>query len=203
MEQFTANWEDHAQEAFLLGKNPRRGHKIEIVKLVARLKASASCTRFPTDVNKLAEAVGIVMVRDVPLAMRGCLLREPGGFVVEINSQLPRLDRRFVLAHEVTHILIERDQLLQSTQRFERNSGHRRLGYNHIEELCDFGAREILLPLNSLRAELRRAEPSLPFVMKLSKETESSIAVTIEQICEPIMLWDCTFLLWTEKSNGF
>jgi len=203
MEQFTASWEDYSQEAFLLRKNPRRSHKIEIVKLVAQLKANASCTQFPTDVKKLAEAVGIVTVRDVPLAMRGCLLREPSGFVVEINSQLLPLDRRFVIAHEVTHLLIELEQLLQSSQRFERNSGKHTLGYNHIEELCDFGAREILLPLNSVRAELRREVPNLVLVIRISQETESSIGVTIDQICEPIMLWECTFLLWTQKSNGF
>src|SRR6185369_12514479 len=100
MEQFVASWEDHSQEAFLLGKNPRRAHKLEIVKRVAQLKANASCDRFPTDVDRLAQEVGILAVRDVPMAIRGCLLREPGGFVVELNADLTPLDRRFVLAHE-------------------------------------------------------------------------------------------------------
>src|SRR5436190_15679861 len=99
MQQHAGNWEDYSHEAFLLGKNPSRAHKTELVKRVSQLKASISCDRFPTDIDKLARKVGIIAVRDVPLATRGCLLREPGGFVVEVNSHLSRLERRFVLAH--------------------------------------------------------------------------------------------------------
>src|SRR5438309_1687563 len=101
MEQYVASWEDHSQEAFLLAKNPRRFHKIEIIKRVAQLKANAFCDQFPTDVLRLGQEVGIVSVRDAPLAIRGCLLRQPRGFVVELNSELPHLERRFVLAHEI------------------------------------------------------------------------------------------------------
>src|SRR5260370_19318443 len=102
MEQSTDNWEDYSQDAFLLSKNRHRDRKIELVKRIAQLKASISCDRFPTDVDRLAEKVGIVKVRNVPLANRGCLLREPGGLVVEINSDLTDLEGRFVLAHEIT-----------------------------------------------------------------------------------------------------
>ena len=174
-----------------------------MARRVAKLKTRALCDSFPTDVEKLAEMVGIIAVRAVPLAIRGRLTREPGGLVVEVNSALSTEDRRFVLAHEVAHILLEQDAIDRAAGRFQRSAGEGSLGYRQVEALCDFGAREIVLPLGSLRAKLRKHAPSPAVVLNVSKEAACSVQVTIERICELCGAWKpASYLLWKTTRRG-
>ena len=106
-----------------------------------------------------------------------------------------------MLAHEIAHLLFEGDQILHSSNRLEKNLVSSRFSYKEIEHLCDFGGREILLPLYSIRAELRNVLPSLSVVMRISDEAECSLVVAAQQICEPIMLWDCTFIFWQQTGD--
>src|SRR6266478_923767 len=111
----------------------------ELSREIAQLKSRVRCEDFPTDVAAIAAEVGIRQIRRVPLSMRGRLVRAMPGYMVEINEELDVHDQRFVLAHEITHVLLN-DQMSSAAARF---------GYNRIERLCDFGATEILLPLSA------------------------------------------------------
>jgi hypothetical protein len=137
----------------------------------------------------------------VPLAVRGRLIREPGGFVAEINEELSRQSRRFVLAHEITHLLLERDMMLKSSQRIQRVG--MTLGHKRIESLCDFGAREILLPASSVRKEVKMHNPSLEVVAAIANEADCSLELVAECICDLLGVWaDASFLTVEIASSG-
>ncbi|MCL4787515.1 MAG: ImmA/IrrE family metallo-endopeptidase [Verrucomicrobia bacterium] len=198
MDQFAANRSFLETEAFLSKRHPERTRELELVKRVASLKAKAKCYRLPTDVDRLAREAGIVTIRFVPLATRGRLLREPGGFVAEVNSVLPATQRRFVIAHETTHLLVEKELMLTTVGRPQRSKAQLRL----VERLCDFGAREILLPINSLRNEIAEAVPSMQTVCRISAEAQCSFEITAERICEHPAIWDaCRFIFWTKHKD--
>ena len=201
MLQFVTNWEDESIARSLSRKNRRLRQFSILSQKVARLKAKAGCDRFPTDLSRLMREVGIVRTRDVALATRGRLLREPLGFAVEIDESLPQEDKRFVIAHEVIHLLLEGDAIRSSLGQLSRTGGQENRGYRQTEILCDFGAREILLPLNSLRPELRRGGPSLALLVDISNEAKCPLWMTVERTCEPVMLWECSFVWWKEVAG--
>jgi len=184
-----------------LGHDRHGRIKSELVERINTLKARSGCTSFPTDVNQLAFCAGIQGVRYVPLAVRGRLVREPGGVVAEIQSDLTPQDRRFVLAHEVTHLILERDAIERSETRLDRSRGSGGIGHRAIELLCDYGAAEMLLPTAALRNELRKVQPSLELVMSITKEADCSLELVAHRICERLAGWengwdDISFLWW-------
>ena len=194
MDQFATNRIFLETEAALCKKHPERVHQLELVRSIASLKAKARCYQLPTDVDRLAREAGIIAIRIVSLTTRGRLLREPGGYVVELDSKLSLNQRRFVIAHEISHLLVEKDLMLTTFGRPQRSKTR----HYFVEKLCDFGAREILLPINSLRNEIAGLSPSLETVCKLSEEAHCSFELTAERICESPSIWDgCRFISWT------
>jgi Zn-dependent peptidase ImmA (M78 family) len=193
VDQFATNRSFLETEAFLSRRHPERVRQLELVKGVASLKAKAKCYRFPTDVDRLAREAGIVATRIASLVTRGRLIREPGGFVVEIDSKLSPNQRRFVIAHEISHLMVERDLMLTSVGRPQRSKTQHRF----VERLCDFGAREILLPINSLRHEIAELTPSLEIVCKIATEAQCSLELVAERIFEHPPIWNgCRFISW-------
>lgn len=174
----------------------------EVTKLVAYAKAQASCGDCPADLDKLSRHVGIVATREVPLAMRGRLLREPRGFTVEVNCELPPFQRRFVRAHEIAHLLVEKDLLVKAPQRSQRTNVPGALAYALVEKLCDLGAAEILLPASYLRTRLRRRPPDLTLVRQVADEGQLSIDFVAARICDAAV-WSCRFLWWQEHHAQF
>src|SRR5437762_73674 len=154
MDQFsTPAWDDIFNDRLLSRRRRNRDARSEVRKRVAALKAQSGCDRFPTDVRALARTVGIRDVRLLPLSMRGRLVREPFGIRAELNQQLSLREQRFVLAHEVAHILLARD-LKNGGARNVFGSTRTTSSYRYVEQLCDFAAREILIPENAIRKEL-------------------------------------------------
>jgi Zn-dependent peptidase ImmA (M78 family) len=200
VDQFATNRSFLETEVALSRKYPRREQQLELVKNVASLKAKAKCCRFPTDVDRLAREVGIVETRITSLVTRGRLIREAkaGGFVVEIDSKLSPNQRRFVIAHEISHLIVEKDLMSLSVGRPRRTKTQ----HYFVESLCDFGAREILLPINTLRHEIADLAPSLEIVCKIAKEAECSLELIAERIFERPAIWNkCRFISWIVRKE--
>jgi hypothetical protein len=182
MEQFpTATWEDLLTDRLVPRRRKEREVKNEIRRRVVKLKATAGCDRFPTDVHSLAKACGIQEVRYLPLAMRGRLLSERGATVAEIDQKLSSRRQRFVLAHEITHLLLSRDLQLKGTTAIY---GSNRRSYTNVEHLCDFGAREILLPEIAVRNEVKAKSLSLALVLAIAEEADCDIELVAQCICD-------------------
>ncbi len=204
MEQFTAStWEETILDGIAKSRHRDGRLKADLIRKIAALKSRAGCDSFPTGVDQLAHAVGIHRIRYVPLAITGRLVREPRGLVAEINTDLSPRDRRFVLAHEVAHLILERDAINSASQRLQRAGQSTGLGYKQVESLCDYGAREILLPAASLRAELKKHKPDLKVVSAIADEAQCSAEVVAGRICEPFGPWEgISFLWWKFGERG-
>jgi len=194
VDQFATNRRFLEAEVMLTKRHPERMRQLELGKQIASLKGRTKCYRFPTDVDRLAIAVGINEIQVVPLVgIRGRIVRSANGLVAEINSELPESWRRFVIAHEISHLLVEKELMSTAVTRPKRSKPE----YQQVEKLCDFGAREILLPLNALRNEIGEVSPCLELVCKISAEAQCSIEVTAERICEHPPIWDTArFFIW-------
>lgn len=178
MKQFPpTTWKEAVDHAFAFRRSRDGKIKEELCRRIALVKATVGCSEFPTNVEAIASHVGISDIRRVPLANRGRLMRRPGGFEVELNQNLDSDDQRFVLAHEITHLLLGG---LLPDGRGERRS------YNRIEALCDYGAREILLPMSSVRHELRQRHTiSLSDFAAIAKEANCSV-ITVAEIASEL-----------------
>jgi hypothetical protein len=189
-------WNETADDRFVVHRRPDGKIRDELRRNIARVKFKVGCHTFPTDIEAIASEVGIREIRSVPLASRGRLLRARGGYAVEINDQLQKRDYRFVLAHEIAHILLT-DTLFAGLNR-------RQLGYSRIEKLCDFGAREILLPLKSVRGELKlAANVSLSTFADIAEEADCSLRVVAEVVSELPGAWQGMFLFCRSRSGCF
>jgi hypothetical protein len=190
-----ATWNETIDDAFILRRRPDGKIRHELCKRIASLKSKLSCDGFPTDLEAISSEVGIREIRRVPLAIRGRLIRAPGGFAVEINEQLDVQEQRFVLAHEIAHLVLA-DGLLAEVNGF-------RLGYNRVEILCDFGAREILLPLISVRYELKQnPNPSLCTFAAIAEEANCSMQVVAQVASELPGEWQTLMFLFCRRGSA-
>jgi len=162
---------------------------------LARMELIAGeCETPPTDLNRLAKRLGIVKVREVDLGMRGRLLQEKQGLVVEINTELEPFEKRRVFAHELGHLLVERRAIKQSAL-FDKGRFGYGSSYATVEKLCDKVAQEILIPLAWLRNRLANSRQCLHVVEAVAEETQCSPYYVATRIVEE-SLWGSCFLLW-------
>jgi hypothetical protein len=189
-------WKETVDHAFAFRRCRDGKIKEELCRRIALVKATVGCSEFPTNVEAIASHVGISDIRRVPLANRGRLMRGRGGYEVEVNQSLDSGDQRFVLAHEITHLLLGE---LLSDETGERRS------YNRIEALCDYGAREILLPMNSVRYELRQHHTiSLTDFAAIAQEANCSVITVAETASElPGTCQDLVFLFCRNHNAMF
>jgi hypothetical protein len=143
---------------------------------VARCTASLNDKAFgskrrpgPVDLLSLAEAANVKWLQFRPLPIEGGLTPTVGGFDICINHlEMTRRARpldhlrveltkrqRFTLAHEIAHTffyeLVTNDETLP--QQLEGTPvAHR------VEDFCNYGAREILMPMSQLSRELEQSE---------------------------------------------
>ena len=133
--------------------------------------------------------------------MRGRLLRENGRFVVEINSTLSRYDKRQTIAHELGHVLIEKDSLLRVPNRAERAQAGCALKHSELETLCDVAAAELLIPLRWLEEAVWKKHVSLTLVKMLADQTDTSVEAIAARLLEEC-LWRCRFIFWNTLGDS-
>lgn len=159
------------------------------------LRIEADCQRVPVDLVKLANYLGICSIRAEPLAMKARLLREGSGLAIEVNSELTGFQRRFSVAHELAHVIVEGQELRRTLSRLEKTKqgGMHSIGFT--EKLCDAVATEILLPADWLRGRVMSVPPSIECVVEIAAESETSIEAVADRIVE-LGYWNCSFLWW-------
>src|SRR6185437_7425435 len=110
--------------------------------------------------------------------------------------------RRFVLAHEIAHMLLARDlSALGAKALYGRSESL--CSYRFVEHLCDFAAREILLPENALRKELRLCQFTLELLANTSNEAECDWELVAEAISDLPGQWrQLTFLFCRSDHNS-
>ena len=134
-----------------------------ISKHVSILIAGLACP--PTDLDAFGRRIGVAAILTESLPASGELRRKGKEYVVACAPDLPPTRRRFTIAHEFGHVLLER-------------CGARNVKDNsEIERLCDAIASEILLPRDYF---LDRAEgETLPEdVLDIARTFQTSIIAT-------------------------
>lgn len=119
----------------------------------------------PTDLAGLGGKLGVRSIQTEPLPASGELRRQGKDYVVVCSTDLPPARRRFTIAHEFGHILLERCGARQIKDNVE------------IERLCDFIASEMLLPRAPF---LERSEGELtPYkILGLARTFDVSVMAT-------------------------
>jgi hypothetical protein len=161
-------------------RRTRRRADESVLQHIANEVLAAQAGRFPVDLARLASHLGVDAVRVVPLTMRGRLVLDAGKLVVEVNEELDQWDRRRVIAHELSHAIIERDRLRLAKlagRNVERDWSHSR-----IERLCDAGADELLLPERWLQGKLASESASLETAMRIADQGRLPLEFVVARV---------------------
>lgn len=125
----------------------------------------------PTNLEAVAERLGVVQISGEELSISGELRRERAGLKIVYSSMLPPGRRRFTIAHELGHAIFE-----------TTGPGCPRSG-KELERLCDMLAKELLMPTDKFKARLQ-GPLSLEKLNTLAREFDASLASTAIRCAE-------------------
>jgi Zn-dependent peptidase ImmA (M78 family) len=125
----------------------------------------------PTDLTSLSAKVGVTRFEAMEIAGSGELRRNAEGLAIVYSRYLTQPRRRFTIAHELGHVIIE------STGQHAPRSGR------EVERLCDMLATEILMPRDVFA---KRVSPDLSMeeLFGLAKEFQTSLSTTAIRCAE-------------------
>jgi hypothetical protein len=127
----------------------------------------------PTDLEALGPRLNVVRFEAEAMPISGELRREPDGFVVVYSSFLGAARRRFTIAHELAHAILE------STGPNCPRTG------KELERLCDMLATEMLMPRQVF---MREVGPSSHLCWRkidfIAGQFQTSIAATALRCAE-------------------
>jgi len=152
----------------------------------------------PTDLESLARDLGVEEIRDVPLSMRGRIVVSNGiALAIEVNESLPELDRRFTIAHEIGHLILEPQRMSRSAAIGQGLRLDRSWEQIRIEQLCDQAAAEMLIPTDWL---LANQPESMTAALKVAARAGTNIDVLAPRLID-LGAWAGDRLLWVVASH--
>jgi hypothetical protein len=143
----------------------------------------------PLDV--LACKLGVSRIIEQRMPFEGGLFQLPDGeLVIKLNSENSYVRKRFTLAHEIGHLLLNSVPALKSSNRTDES----------LERACDLIAAELLMPMDEI----------VPFVEKLGgpspeklKIIASRFAVSLRaaaiRVHSGLKLWKCYIGFWERR----
>jgi Zn-dependent peptidase ImmA (M78 family) len=106
-----------------------------VLEIVSTLLDNVRCP--PTDLAAVCEKLKVPVIESDDLVGSGALVEQNGEFQIIYAPGLSPQRRRFTIAHEIGHLIVER-----SSQNGVRQSGE-------LERLCDVFATELLMPTST------------------------------------------------------
>jgi hypothetical protein len=103
-------------------------------------------------------------------SLRGCLSATHQGLVIRVNPRLGRAERRYAIAHEIGHTLIDRDIPFPRDRLVHKLHTPLETSASQREQICDWIAAELLLPQPALAAEVRPHANRIRPVAELASE---------------------------------
>ena len=120
--------------------------------LCHRLRSEAREIQPPLGLRKMLSILGgRIRLRDDLVGVDGVLEVDHRGYLVGISSHQSWRRQRFTIAHEIGHILLMQS-LAQNPKALSSMSHPDH--WAHVEALCNFAARELLVPLADLEAQM-------------------------------------------------
>ena len=119
----------------------------------------------PTDLDSVGTKLGITGFEAADIAGSGELRRDGEGFRIFYSNYLSSERRRFTIAHEMGHAVLE-----------QTGSHVPRYG-KELERLCDMFAVELLMP-KEIFADHARGEVSTQRILDMARHFRTSVATT-------------------------
>jgi hypothetical protein len=130
----------------------------------------------PIDPALVASYLGIPRVETVDLDVAGCLVRDDAALTIKVRRSDARPRRRFTICHECSHTFFPG---FRREPQYRCDPGHLVTPTNRpLEQLCDLGASELLLPRQHFAQDLADMAFGLQGVIELANRYEASLEAT-------------------------
>lgn len=153
-----------------------RGLPRGLAENLAHYVAKDSQLKVPVDLIKLADRLGVHGVSEATMVEDGRTTWIDGVPSIALRRDRPPDRKRFTLAHEIAHILIESKHTV----------AHRtfRLTHDDIETLCDQVAAAILMPRSWIERYANRDRFNLSLIRLVAHRAQVSHAAAAVRITE-------------------
>ncbi len=162
-------------------RDPQADDRTHVIRLADQVIADLDPSP-PVRVEMVASYLGISQVRLSPLDSAGCLVTDTSSGRVTIHVRVrdsqPR--RRFTALHEATHTFFP--GYARKTQ--WRCNPQAELEGPMVEQLCDVGAAEMLIPRRLAGPQLERAGFGMTTVEELRREYDASLQAAANRVVE-------------------
>jgi IrrE N-terminal-like domain len=131
----------------------------------------------------MASMRGVRRIEEAHLPCAGCLILDNGVLVIRLRASDVYGRRRFTAFHEIVHTYLPGfaivpqyrcDPALPDAQGPSRKPD--------VEELCDVGAVELLLPQDQFREDILGTRPTMDLASKLATRYEASLEATARRV---------------------
>ncbi len=160
-------------------KDPRR-----VVQGFVRTHRTAS-----ESLDALARKLGVTRIIEQRLPFEGGLFQLPDGeLVIKLNSESSFVRKRFTLAHEIAHLLLNTVPAHRSANRTDE----------HLERTCDLIAAELLMPAEEASDFIHGlGSPSPENLKAIASRYSVSLQTAAIRVCYGLRLWKCCIGMWS------
>lgn len=145
--------------------------------------------RFGRDLESIAQNLGVEQIVEQEMPFDGGIFDGQQGLTIKINSRGPSTRRRFTLAHEIGHLLLEPGQNGRRTRKCAPDQD--------LERACDSIATELLMPASEVREFVSKLyAPSTDNLRRVSREFGVSLQTAARRLHDDLKIWKCPFGLW-------
>lgn len=130
----------------------------------------------PVNLEELATSLGVTSITNTKMVEDGRTTWIDGKPRIELRSDRPASRIRFTLAHEIAHVLVEKDQ---TVARRTQNLNH-----DDVETLCDWVAASILMPRSWIQRYAEKPEYNLSLIRLVAHRAEVSLSAAAVRIAE-------------------
>lgn len=145
----------------------------------------------PINVYDLARRLGVTEIRTAPLVEDGRLEVSHNQVRIRLRSGLSPARRRFTIAHELAHLLIENRPEMAKRVRVPTTG---------IERRCDEMAAAILLPYSWVMDNYSHSTASMATVRDLADAAHVSMGAAVVRLKE-VLGWHYSLLRWRRDTE--
>lgn len=143
---------------------------------LAQLAGRLAYPTMPVDLGQIAKTLGVTDIVTTNMTEDGRTTWLEGAPRIELRADRPETRRRFTLAHEIAHVLIEQDQTV-----VRRTHA---LDHDDVETLCDWIAASILMPRAWMRNFSAREHYNLSLIRLIAHKAGVSLSAAAVRIRE-------------------
>jgi Zn-dependent peptidase ImmA (M78 family) len=170
-----------------------------IIRKAQRLVKNADYMKPPIDIFRLANLQGIKIREIKKINCDGQLIPSKDYFIIEIRENNTFKRKRFTIAHEICHALLLGQKFLSLLPKDRVEILNALNPDKEVEQLCNLGAGELLMPSYLFLPRLKRYKVSINGLFELSKDFQTSITSTAMRIVRAD--GRCVFILWKLMSK--